>query len=284
MAGVHGGRFGVVDGITQVRNWQINDDGNLARGVNSASKMGSFRRKGTASWAGSYSAHGAVAAVMPSEMFSFLGYTAPDGGTVGGVGQTYEGAAIVDSLGISWNWAGGNVIEHQIGFSGHLTLTPTAADIAALDATVSDPEVVGVCKITRSVDGAAWVEIENVTQASLNIQAANAAYINSSTSSNTGRVPGPIDWTASIGVEDNLLGSGLSKFTDYWFRFYVTATTFYELKWGTVKSFSGLQISRETQQVIAHSISIEMNGTKSVASVLTAGHIKLPDASTWWPL
>ena len=283
MAGVHGGRFGVVDGVSQVRNWQINDDGNLARGVNSASKMGSFRRKGTAAWAGGYSAHGAVSGVMPSELFGFLGYTAPDNDTAGGAGQTYAGDAIVDSLGITWNWAGGNVIEHQIGFSGHLGLTAAAADAAVLDATISDPEVIGVCKITRSVDGSTWVEIENITQASLNIQAANAAYINSSTASNTGRVPGPIDWTASIGVEDNLLGSGLSKFSDYYFRFYVTASTFYELKWGTVKSFSGLQISRETQQVIAHTINIEMNGTKNVSSVLTAGHILLPGGATWWP-
>lgn len=279
MSGVHGGRFGVVNGITQVRNWSINDDGNASRFVNSATKMGAGRRAGVKQWNGSYASHGGIPAVMPSEFFSFLGYTAPDDDTAGGVGQTYEGTAIVDAIGINWNWAGGPVLEHQVGFSGHLGLTPNAADTAITDATVSNPEPICPCKIEYSADGNTWTELDNITQASLNIQAANGSYVNSSTDCNTGRVPGPIDWAASIAVEDNLLGSGLTKFTDYWWKFYVTASTFYELKWGIVKSFTGLQINRETQQVISHVINLEMNGSAYAG----AGHIKLPDTTTWWP-
>lgn len=274
------GRYGTINGIPAVRNWQIGKDGNLSRFVNSATAAGSGRKKGVGQWGGSYASHGGIPAVMPSEFFSFVGYTAPTSGVLGTVGQAYTGSAIVDALGINWNWVGGQVLEHQVSFGGHLALTSVPVNAAVLDATVSDPEAVGLTLIKYSADdGVTWTTLTDLTQASLQFQASNSQYVNSSTYSNTGRVPGPIDWSASIGVEANLLGHGLTQFNDYMWRFYVNATECYELKWGMVKAFSGLQVSPESGQVISHSINIEMSAAVDAA----LGHIKLPDASTWWP-
>lgn len=275
---IHGGAKGVVDGVSAVRNWQISDDGQLSRFVNSATALGSGRRKGIQQWNGNYACHGAVPAHFPGEFFTFLGYTAPDD-NVSGVGLTYGGEAVVDAIGINWDWASGNVIEHSLGFSGHLALTATAADTEVLDATVSDPEPVGVTKIAYSANGSDFTDLTDLTQASLQIQAANSSYVNSSTASGTGRIAGPIDWTASINIESSVMGHGLTKFNDYVWRFYVTATTYYELKWGQVKGYTGLVINPETGQVISHTINIEMNATKSAA----LGFIKKPGAVTWWP-
>lgn len=277
---VHSGQFSAIDGIAQVRNWQISDDGSLSRGVNSASAMGHFSRKGITQWNGGFACHGALPAVFPSERFTFLGYTSPDN-DISGDGLTYGGSAILDALGINWNWAGGQVIEHSAGFSGHLALTPTPADDEVLDATFTDPEPIGVCKIMKSIDGATFTELTDLVSAQLNISAANQAYINSGTASGTGRVPGPIDWNLSIVVEDALAGHGLTKFTDYAWRLYTTATLYYELKWGMVKSFTGITADRETHRVIQHTINIEMNCVKAAGGAF--GHILKPGGATWWP-
>jgi len=282
---IHGGRFGTINGIPAVKSWQINDDGNLSRFINSATAMGHGRRKGVSQWAGGYGSHGAKPAVMPAKFFSFAGYTAPDNDTANGDGQVYLGNAIVDSVNITWDWAGGGVLQHQVGFSGDLALTSTPNHAAYLDSTISGPQAVGLCSIQHSIDGSAWVTTANITQAQLNIVAANSAYINSSTASGTGRVPGPIDWTASLAVDGELFGNGVSKNADYWWRFYINATEFYELKWGTVKGFSGLTVDRESQKVVSHSINIEMNATSDIVVPGTPamGYIKLPDTTTYWP-
>ena len=276
---VHSGRFGTIDGIPAVRNWQINDDASLSAFANSATRRAQGRRKGVSQWGGSYGAHGAVPIVLPGELFDFLGYTAPDTDVEGTAGITYSGNAIVDSFGVAWDWAGGSVLAHQIGFSGNLALTKTPADAAVLDASVSDPEYPCPTKITYSVDGITFTELTDLVQASFNIQAQNSAYVNSSTGCNTGRKAGLIDWNLSMTTENNNLGGGLTKFTDYWFRLYITATTYYELKFGMVKSFSGLTIDEESGRIISHTINVEANAVKAGGSV---GHILLPDTTLWW--
>lgn len=277
--GVHGGRYGVVNGITGVRNWQINDNGTLSKYVNSATAIGSGRKAGITSWAGGFSGHGGLPPVLPGILFGFEGYTAPDDDILSHQGIKYTGNAMVESAAINWDWASGNVLEYQVGFSGALGLTETAGAYPYADVGVSDPEAIGLCHIDYSVDGSTWTVLSNVTQASLQLTNAVQPYVNSSTAGGTGRKAGVFDWTASIAIEDTLLGGGLAKFTTYQWRFYTDATHFWFLKWGTVKEFTGLTSSPETGAIISHTIAIEMNAQK--AGVL--GSVIAPAAmSSYW--
>ena len=116
--GALGGRYGVVNGLTGIRNWQLNDDGTLAVFANSATAAGQGRLPGITAWTGGYSNHGALPPVLPGVLFGFQGFTAPDNGILGGVGYKYSGNAMVDSVSINWDWQGGNVIGvSSIGIS-----------------------------------------------------------------------------------------------------------------------------------------------------------------------
>src|SRR5689334_13065677 len=101
---VHSGRFAVVNGQPSLRNWTITENRPAAKAVNSATRQGTSRRKGPASWSGSFGQYGHTPLVMPGEQFSFAGYTSPSN-DVSGSGQVYSGLARVSSVVITWNWA-----------------------------------------------------------------------------------------------------------------------------------------------------------------------------------
>lgn len=274
--GVHTGRFAVIDGVPAVANWQINDGGGVAPFVNSATKDGTGTVRAIEAWNGGYLAHDGAPSVIPGQFITFSGYTAPDNDTLNGVGTVYSGTAIIDSLTLAWDFAGGAVMAHQVGFSGHLALTQTDADAAILDAAVSNPASVCVCKIESSVDGVTWVEQDNVVSAQLTMQRANVAYVNSSTGCLTGRKQGVFNWNASINVDNNKLYNGLTKYGYYYWRFWVSADEYYELKWGQVQEATGLTLQPQTDAIIAHTINITMSGVN--AGVM--GHVKFVQPSS----
>ena len=277
--GALGGRYGVINGITGVRNWQVSQNGAPAVYANSATAIGHGRKAGITSWAGGFSNHGAVPPVLPGILFGFAGFTAPDNGILGGVGYKYTGNAMVDSVAINWDWQGGNVIENQTSFQGALALTTVAGSYPPTDAGVSDPQTSTGTSIQYSADGATWVTLANLTQASLQITNGVQPVVNSSTAGGTDRRAGLVDWTANINVQDTLLGSGLTQFTPYQWRFYTDNTLFWLLKWGQVKEFTNLQVSPESGAIIGYTLSLEM--CAEVAGVL--GSIKAPGAgSSYW--
>lgn len=278
---IHGGRYGKVNGIDSVADWQINDNGTLAQYRNSGTGAGVGRKAGITSWAGGYNGHGATPTVWPTEIFPFLGLAAPDDDfTSDGAGLTYGGDAIVDSININWDWVSGNIISHSVGFSGHLTLTRTPNDTTEFSSAVSDPESSNGCIFQYSSDdGDTWTTLGAMTNAALSIVAANQSYVNSDTGGKTGRKPGPIDWQMQITCENNIYGNGLVKGQSYWWKCFVDDTHFYSLKWGRVKEFTGINVNPQTGAIISQTISIEMDATLSGA----LGFIKKPDTSTYWP-
>lgn len=280
--GVYGGRYGVLKNLGGVRNWVINDEQAAAQFVNSAVAAGTGRRQGVNSWTGGYGNHGAVPPLMPGAFANFEGYTAPASGVLGSSGNIYTGQIIVDGVSILWDWASGQVISNQSQFSGTGALTSgsTASDT---DATVSDPQPIGAAKITYApASGGSDTTISNVVQANLNITCANQPYVTSSTSGNTGRVAGIFDWNASLVIDDDVLYSQLTKGTSYIFKFFIDATTYYELKWGLVISATNLTVAPEGGQVIQYTLNLGMNGTTNLAGTPTQGHIKLPAGTILW--
>lgn len=275
--GVHSGKFGVVNGMANVRNWNITDSITLPKFAASNTKGGHGRISGIQSWQGSFGYYTMIPPVMPGEIFSFAGYSAPDNDTLAGTGTRLSGSAIVDSVAITWNWSNGEIISQVCNFSGHLGLTETTGAAAYSDAT--SPEAPPVCgtKIEYSADGTTYVELTDLTQATLTITAANLAYVNSSTGCLTGRKAGLIDWTAAITRQDSkrILSVGDSK---YW-RFYTDSDSFWLLKWGKIKDFGNYTVDVETGAIVTHVVNLEMNGI--LAGVV--GSITKPDGvSVWW--
>jgi hypothetical protein len=274
--GVHSGKFGVVNGMSTVRNWNITDELSNPKFTASNTAGGTGRKTGIDAWTGSFGYFGATPTVMPGESFTFKGYCAPDNDTLAGVGTNVTGTALIDSVVISWNWTNGDIISAVANFSGHLGLTENLAAAAIADATTPDAPAACGTKIEYSSDGVTYTELANLTQATLTISAANQSYVNSGTSCGTGRKPGPIDWSLSITQQEqaNILTNGNNYFLKCW----IDGVNFWHLKWGKYKGRSNLSVDMESGAIISHVKNFEMNGYNT-----TQGFIKLPAAgANWW--
>ncbi len=286
---VHSGKFGTLNGIPTVRQWSINDDQTLAKGVASNTNFGPFRRRGVEEWNGNFSQYGKQPTVMPGSSFNFAGYTAPDN-DAGGNGIQYAGVAFVRQTVINWNFTGGEMINIASDFDGHLNFTTQGLSAAViLDAStpIIPPIVLG--KVQYSTDSVSFVDWLNVSQATLTIMNEIQEYVDSGTIvADTGvnhlwkgRKPGNMDATLSI-VEDNTDRTRFKKGDDLAIRLFVDATLMYEIFWFTVEKFTNIQVDRETGKIIQQTINLGFNGVK--ASDASTGHIKLPDTTTWWPV
>ena len=279
--GVHSGRFAVVDGVDTVRNWQITDTQSLTRYVASNTRGGAGRKRAVNEWSGAYAAYGGTPTHMPGDIFSFAGYGSPDN-DVSGAGLTYSGQAIVDSIVVNWNWVAGEIINHVVNFSGHLALTTASAT----HTDVTNPDVPEVCGTKIEYVDTPNVEIPNLASATFTLSIENVEYVNSSTIVSgecwKGRKAGtPIDWTLAAVVDDNLR-SGVfpAKGDDQELWLYVDATTYWQLRWGTVKDFTGINADRETGAILQQTINWEMNGFNP-----GVGLIRRPgDVADWWPV
>lgn len=277
--GVHSGKRGAVNGQSTVRNWTITDDMTNPLAIASNTKQAPVRSSGIETWAGGFQAYGGNPNIMPGDIFAFLGYTAPLD-DVSGAGERYSGNAIVDSIGINWNWQGGEHIGYNVGFSGHLGLA-IAQGAAVTDVTA--PDVPSICgtKIEYSLNGTDWFPVPAVASATLNLIRNNTQYVNSDTACATGRKAGTFDWNASIVQQEVIRGTyAFDKGDNVQFRFYIDDTDFWLLKWGKIRNFTGITVDIETGAIIARTINTEMNG--HVAGV--AGEVRKPAAgAAWWP-
>lgn len=274
--GLHSGKFGVVNGQSTVRNWSISDTMNNPKFVASNTQGGTGRRRGIRSWSGSYNQYGVYPVALPGQIVSFGGYTAPDN-DVSGNGKRYSGNIIIDSIAATWNWGSGDILSLVTNFSGHLALSSSTGSYSdATDPTT--PEVCGT-KLEYSTDGSTWDELTNLTQAVLTITSANQAYVNSSTNCETGRKPGPLDFTLALTRQECDTEADFAKGDDLQIRIYDTDSTFWLLKWAKVKEFTGLTVDTETGAIIQHTVNLEMNGFVDG----DVGQIVLPDDSVLWP-
>ena len=274
---VHGGKHALVNGKPSVRTWSISDSHTPAKGVASNTKNGTLRRPGVMDWSGSYGAYGATPIVMPGDAFSFIGYTAPDD-DVSGIGQTYEGNAIVDNVVISWNWANGEMLSHVVNFAGDLQLTHTSG----IYVDDSLPEALSVCgtKLEYDLDNTGYVELDNILSMQLTLSCALQTYVNSSTACWTGRKAGPIDWTLAITQQDNIRAEIFDKGDRCKWKLFIDDTKFWELIWGQVRDFSGITCDRETGAILQRSINVDMDchdGTDD-------GSVTNPLGTVWWPV
>lgn len=283
---VHSGRFALVNGQGTMAGWSINDQHTPSEAVASNTQFGKARRVGVREWSGSFAFFGTKPLAMPGSSFSFSGYTAPENDGFGN-GLVYSGTAFASQLAITWDWSSGALIRSQLDFVGHLALTSAQA-APPLDASVPVLESIAVSNgiwlqdITTSVASAA---IPNVAQATLTITNSIQEYVNSSTivggSLWKGRKPGIVDWAAAIVQQDNVR-TAFAIGDQVALKMYVDATTFWNLQYGIVKDFTGIQINRETGAIIQQTINVDMDAVKITDGSI--GSITQPDGTLFWPI
>lgn len=273
---VHGGKFSAVNGKRSIRQWSVNDAHTPAKGVASNTLNGTMRRPGVQDWTGSYNAFGAQPEVLPGESFSFVGYTAPDN-DVSGVGRTYVGTALVESIVISWNYQNGELLSHVVNFGGDLALTSGSATVT----DTSDPDALPVCgtKLEYDFSDDNYVELDNILSMQLTISSALQTYVNSSTACWTGRKAGPLDWTLAITQQDNVRASIFDKGDRVRLKLFVDDTLFWSLIWGQVRDFTGITADRETGAILQRTINIDMDAWDGA----DIGQIIKPDTTVWFP-
>lgn len=285
--GLHSGKFGVVNGASTVRNWSITDSESLQAYVASNTLFGTGRRRGVQEWSGSYSFYGHTPPVMPGDLFSFLGYTAPND-DVSGTGMRYSGQAMCENVNVNWSWQDGAIINGDVNFQGHLGLTSEdGAEIT--DETVPVVPLIALGKIEYSKDdGSTWTEWTNLLSASLTLSCSVQAYVNSSTvvssALTTGRKSGPFDWTLAV-TEQDVRRDHLSKGESIVLRLWVDTSQYWELMWGKVGEFTGLTVDRESGAIMQQTVNISMDGFDPDESTYanSYGHVLKPDGTEWWP-
>lgn len=281
--GLHGGKFGRVNGIDTMRLWTIMEQAAQPKAVASNSALGTMRKRGVHSWSGTYQAYGATPVAMPGSIFSFQGYGCPTD-DVSGNGLVYEGDAMVSQVVITWDWRTGALIGHVVTFAGHLDL---GKSLAADPGDATEPallETTGTKVQWSAGNLSSFAELPNVTNASLTIKAAVEAYVNSSTyvggKAWTGQVSGPVDWSVQIGQQDDERLTNIFDIDDVIeLKLFTTSALFWQLKHGIVRDFSGITVNRETGAIIGRTINVDMNGYYGT----TRGAITKPGAIAWWP-
>lgn len=283
---VHSGKFGVVNNASTVRNWSVVDMMTLSEVVASNTKGGKARRRGIHDWNGSFSGFGGTPPVMPGELFTFQGYTAPDDDASGN-GVVYEGPAIVENVQIVWNWSNGEVISWSASIAGDGPIV-AGSDEFTDESAVDAPEVCGrkIEFLTGATgDGTGvYTEWTNLVQATLQISSANQAYTNSSTIF-TGacwqrRKPGIIDWNLSVQEQDNIR-SRFAKGDDLFLKLYTATAEFWWLALGRVKEFTGLTVDRESGGILSQTVNLDMNGIRDSDGF--DGFVVRPSGEEFWP-
>lgn len=280
--GVHSGKFGVVDGITTVQNWTVEDQITNVSGYASNTRFGPARRPGPQSWSGTFQQLGHTPTIMPGESIDFKGYIAPGSDVTGDVGQCYLGTALVGQVVVNWDWAAANLINIQTTFAGHLALTVAQSSYDD-DSTPTIFSPIGT-KVEYSTDGAAWTELTDLTTASLTILSQLQSYVNSSTVIGgklwTGQKSGPLDWNASVTMQNDARDM-FAKGDQIFLRLYVTPTTFYRLDFMRVGGFTGISVDRASGAIVQNTVNFEADVVKD--SDGSIGQLVLPSTTVWFP-
>lgn len=293
MAGPYSGKFGVVNGISTVRDWSINDG--HTPNIYSASNtlFGVSQARGVEFWDGNFNHYGHTPVVLPGEQFAFLGYGAPVN-SVSGNGWRYSGQALVESSVITWDWGAGGILSVVENFKGHENLNEQGANGAEIS-DVSIPSIphVACTRFDYSVDnGSNWLTWNNLVQGVLTLTCELQEYVNSSTTVDDagtcrvwkGNLPGRVLWTLAV-TEQNMDRSIFAKGDVIQMRLYVSDTEFYLLKWAMVNDFTGIQVNRETGAIVQQTVNLGMHGFDTAAGSYSAstGQVLLPSTEQWWP-
>lgn len=279
MSGPLSGKYGVIDGITDITQWQVSEESTPVESVTSATRGGRRRSSGIKSSSGSFAGKSGLPPLKPFEVLAFAGYTAPDDEIYGSDGVIVTGNIYAGTITINWNWAGSEDVNYNIDFSFDQDMvigTGIYKDLGPpLEASICP------CKIEYG-DAGSEVEIEHITSATLTFTIDLLEYINSSTNCATGRKPGPLDWSLSIEIQDNVRPIPIQS--DVRLKCWINATQYFVLEFGHLASYTTLNVSPSTGEIISQSMDFMMQAYKQ-SDLTTLGAIYWPDdaVNPIWP-
>ena len=279
MGGPLSGKFGTIDTVTDITDWQVTETSAPVESVTSATKGGRRRSSGIIASAGSFNGKSGLPPVKPFEKFAFKGYSAPDDEIYGSDGVTYEGDIYAASIAVNLNFGGNEDVNYNIDmlFDQALTIGSGWYEDTGppLSATICP------CKIEY---GAALseVEIEHISSATLTFTIDMIEYVNSSTNCTTGRKPGPLDWSLDITIEDNVRPVPLQA--DERLKVWINETQFFILEFGHLSSYSNFNVNIATGDIISQDMNWMMQAYKQ-SDLTTLGAIYWPDDAVTpiWP-
>jgi hypothetical protein len=273
--GVFTGHLGAINGISNVRNWTIEETSDPKVAVSSATRRGTSRKSGVKSWTGTFSQYGGNPSYMPGDILPFVGYrnSSTDIRNTAGIRST--GDIIIDSVAITWNWNTNEIISMVSNFSGDGALAH-ASGAGVIDATIADNKT--PCGTNVLLDE---VVLPDVLTATLTLSMANQSFVSSSTACWTKRKRGAaLDFTLAI-IQYNESGLGpVLLGADALIKLYTDDTSFWSLKWCQLQGITGVSVDIETGAIIQQTLNFNFNGIS--AGVL--GHIRKPGSLTdYWP-
>lgn len=272
------GSLGMINGLSHVRSWSIEDTSSPVKGVSSASRGGTMTKGGVRDWSGSASLFGVAGTWMPGDIVSFVGYKGPTTGVKGTAGIRSSGSAIIESLTMNWNWETNEYLSSELSLLGNGTLAH-ASGVAIADNTSTS--LVTPCGSNVLISD---VILPDVVSAVLTISEASKSYVTSSTSCWTARKKGTgLTWTLAIvqrndsGVAPVAIGSNSSII-----KLPAGGSNVWELAYAHLDSVTGVVVSPETGDIISQTLNFSMTAISDANDV---GYIKKPGSVTnWWPV
>lgn len=271
------GMGGAVNGANTVRNWEINYTADDAQLSASNSQEGTIDLAGNTDWKGKYSAYGGQPASMPGEALAFQGGLSSEKGA--------SGTAIVDSIEVVVDIEAGKAIEHTVNFSGNGTLT--LGTLAVTDVVTPNPPSSIGCDLQAapaSTGGSSYVALTDIRTMRITITADNQVYVSSDTSGSKRRVAGPIKGTMAVTVYADDPSTLPSANAFYALKIYVSATTYWTIKWAKFKDAT-MPDDIESGKPVEATLNYNWSAFAGVGTggTATIGTITLPDSSVFWP-
>ena len=206
-----------IDGISTLRKWKVRMKNMVAEGAASDAPGGIQRLAGNKDWNGIYLAYGHTPVQFPGDAFSFSGDVDANYGI--------SGTGIVDKITLICPVEKGDRIEQIVEFSANGALTAGAA-AATAGAT---PAIYSAISRKVALD---TVDVTDVRGWKLVMSARNKPYASSTTAGQVQRTAGNIDAQFEYMTYQDDASQFPTEGDMSVVRFYVTASTYWELTWG----------------------------------------------------
>lgn len=257
------GKNAAVNGQSTARGWKINSTANLQSPIAKNSGGYPVTMPGPKDWKGSFDFYGLVPSVYPGTSFTFTGDTGAPG--------SYSGTAIVESWTLNINQETGETISGTVTFGGSGALTPGTTSVT--DAT--SPDMNSPIDLPYHWDGAARTGYRSST---LVLSCDLKAIMPESSNGWMTRLAGNLSASGSW-QEYEALPAALPVQNDIAIvKMYVTASTFWEIKYGRISSVD-IDPNAESGDVVSATIAWTFSGWSST----TQGYIKKPSTVALWP-
>lgn len=268
---------GVINGVSNIREWSVEPTSAAPAHGSSATAGGTNRGAGVRDWTGSYRAYGPVPAMFPG------GAPAAFQAQIGG-GEGIEGDIVCESVEIVWDIEGGGIIEHTVNFGGDGAYALGSYDPS--DAAIPEyPTSIGTQVELSAPYPEDFAELEQIRSITLRLTSNPPTYSSSGTGGWIRRGQARLDAELDIDLYTEDPAILPVPNTVYQVRLYTTATLFWLLQWMRFTDGPGITVPIEEPGMVEGRLSAGFHGHTVVDAALARGIIQTPEVSpvTIWP-